>query len=186
VRRVVEQDGDVEVTVFSEQGEEVDGFFGLRVEVGVCGFVAVDAVGSGLEMALDFIEDEVTAVAQGEVVGLEVEVGCGSEVVSGVGVDGKVDEVAGDEVVDGLDAGVAGFGGGVADAGKLFEEMGGEFDDGAVLDKDAFVAGKAGGIAGVLEKLGMGIEDFFGDEIFEDSADEGGKGWIHALVDGLA
>jgi hypothetical protein len=32
----------------------------------------------------------------------------------------------------------------------------------------------------------MGIEDFFGDEIFEDSADEGGKGWIHALVDGLA
>lgn len=186
VRGVVEQDGEVEMAVFSEQGEEVDGFFGLGVEIEGCGFVAVNAVGSGIEVALDFIEDEVTAVAQDEVVGLELQIGCGGEVVSGIGVDGKVDEAAGEEVVDGLDAGVADFGAGVGDAGKLFEEMGGEFDDGAVLDENAFVAGEAGEIVCVLEKLAMGLEEFFGDEIFENGADENGEGWIHALVDGLA
>lgn len=179
MRGVVEQDGEVELAVFPEQGEEVDGFFGLGVEIEGCGFVAVNAVGSGIEVALDFIEDEVTAVAQGEVVGLELQIGCGGEVVSGVGVDGKVDEAAGEEVVDGLDAGVA-------DAGKLFEEMGGKFDDGAVLDENAFVAGEAGEIVCVLEKLAMGLEEFFGDEIFENGADEGDEGWIHALVVGLA
>lgn len=143
VRFVVEQNGDVEVAVFSEQGGEIDGVFGVGVEVEDSGFVAVDAIGSGMEMALDFRQGQVTAVAQGEVVALELQIGCGGEVVLGVGVDGKMDETAGEEFVDDLDAGVAGFGGGVGDAGKLFEEMGGEFDDGAVLDKNAFVAGEA-------------------------------------------
>ena len=32
----------------------------------------------------------------------------------------------------------------------------------------------------------MGIGEFFGDEVFEDAADEGCEGWPHALVDGLS
>jgi len=143
VRFVVEQNGDVEVAVFSEQGGEIDGVFGVGVEVEDSGFVAVDAVGPGIEVALDFRQGEVTAVAQGEVVVLEWQIGCGGEVVLGVGVDGKKDETARNELVDDLDAGVADLGGGVGDAGKLFEEMGGEFDDGAVLDENAFIVGEA-------------------------------------------
>ena len=143
VRFVVEQNGDVEVAVFSEQGGEIDGFFSLGVEVEDSGFVAVDAVGLGIEMALDFRQGQVTTVAQGEVVALELQIRCGGEVVLGVGVDGKMDETAGDEVVDGLDAGIADLGGGVGDAGKLFEEMSREFDDGAVLDENAIIVGEA-------------------------------------------
>jgi hypothetical protein len=74
---------------------------------------------------------------------LELQIRCGGEVVLGVGVDGKMDETAGYEVVDGLDAGIADLGGGIGDAGKLFEEMSREFDDGAVLDENAFIVGEA-------------------------------------------
>lgn len=31
----------------------------------------------------------------------------------------------------------------------------------------------------------MGVGEFFGDEVFEDPADEGCEGWPHALVNGL-
>jgi hypothetical protein len=34
MRFVVEQKGDVEMAMFAEQGEEIDGFFGLGVEIG--------------------------------------------------------------------------------------------------------------------------------------------------------
>ncbi len=74
---------------------------------------------------------------------MELQIRCGGKVVLGVGVDRKIDETAGDEVVDGLDAGIADLGGCVGDAGKLFEEMSGEFYDGAVLDENAFIVGEA-------------------------------------------
>jgi hypothetical protein len=32
----------------------------------------------------------------------------------------------------------------------------------------------------------MGIEEFFGNEVFEDAADKDCKGWPHALVHGLS
>ena len=179
---VVEEDFPVEGSVGAQQGGQVDGLEGARIEEDPSALVAVDAVGSGLPVAAQFVGGEVAAVAQDEVAVAQGEFGCGGAVVFAVGVDGESQETAGDQIVDGLDPRGAGAFMGVADPGEVCVKVIGQLKDGAVLNDDAAVSAEEFGDAGCL----VGGCAAAGDDPCEEFVEEEFEGVLEAQVDGLA
>src|SRR5882757_1557653 len=102
--------------------------------------MTINAVGSSLAVSLNFIQGEITAITQYQIAWQERQLRCGGQVVLAVRVDGKADEAVVQQVVGGLDAGIANAGLGVGHTGKISPKMAGEFDDRAVLNEHPAIA----------------------------------------------
>ncbi len=118
---VVEEHGDVEVSVFAQHSDKVDGLPAVGIKVNGAGFVAVDAVGTRIAVPLDFVGDEVAAITEDQVARLKGKFRSRREVVFGIGVDGKVDQAKSKQVVGDLNPCVADLGMGVGDPGKFLK-----------------------------------------------------------------
>ena len=136
---IVEHHGKVEMPPFSEQFEQAERLARGGVQIGGPCFVPVDAVCPRLKMALNFPVGEITPVAQDKIALLQLQCRGSGQVVTAVRVHGKMDKTQAHKIINGLDAGVANLGVGVSHAGEALKERGWEFEDGAVLDKDAAV-----------------------------------------------
>jgi hypothetical protein len=138
-----------------EQSGEIDGLEGLWIEMDHAGLVAMDEMRAGIAMPLHFPGGEVAAVAQHEVAFHEFEFGRGGDVVFAVGIDGKRDEPAADQVVNRLDARVANRRVRVGNAREGIEKRGWQLDDRAVLHQHPAVAAEVAW-RGFSRSLGRG------------------------------
>jgi hypothetical protein len=113
---------------------------------------------------------------------LERQLRGGRQVVFAVRVDGKADEPAVEQIVGGLDSGVADLGLGVGNAGKIRKEMAGELDDRAVLDEHPSIAAKARRYF----RLGRSVpEGLLTQNLFQQPLKEIVESLIKAKADGL-
>jgi hypothetical protein len=131
---------------------------------------------------LDFIQDEVAAIAQHQVALLEGQVRGGGQVVFAVRVDGCGDPVVVAQVVNGLDSGVADGGMGAGHAGKIRKEMAGQLEDGAVLDQHPVIVAKQRGWLGGGSVL---PGELLPDHLFQQPLQEVFKRLVQAAADGL-
>lgn len=178
---VVEQNLDVEFSTAFEQGWQVDGLESLWVEIERCALVAINAIGASITVPLEFINEEIATVAQDEVSLLDWKLWCGGEVIFAVGIDGEVDQTGAEQIVSGLNPGVANARLSVGNAGENREEIGWELDDGAVLHEDPAIAAEL--------KFGGPVEsapgELLGDDNFEKVLEEVLKGLVEPKADSL-
>ena len=70
-RWIVEPHHQVKGTLLFEQRRQIDGLGGLGIKVNRSGPMPVNAIGPGRPVSLEFIQDQIAAIAQGEVARLE-------------------------------------------------------------------------------------------------------------------
>ena len=136
MRFIIKQHLQVEAPLISEQRWQIDGLARFWIQVSSPGSMPENAIGPGIPMSLDFIHNEIAAITQREVAFLEGQLWGGSLIVFAVRIDAEGEQVVVEQVVSGLDSGVANAGMAVGNAGEMLKEMAGQLDDRAVLTED--------------------------------------------------